>query len=184
MKIENKNPYIFIIGGKAKSGKDMIADIICAYFFKKGQKSIKLKYAKYIRDYTKRITNWDGSEETKPRTFMQKIGTEVIRAHIKNDFFVQRMIEDIKVYSYFFNIIVISDARTIEEIEQIKNTFKNVISIYIERPHYDNGLTEEEKNHSTELELEGYQNFDYKISNDKTKEKLEKEIFILVNQLK
>ena len=52
----------------------------------------------YIKDYF----GWDGSEETKPRELLQNLGVELIKTHIDDSMLVRRMVEDIKVYSYFF----------------------------------------------------------------------------------
>ena len=35
-------------------------------------------------------------EETKPRTLLQQLGTDIIRNNIDNYFFIKRIIEDIK----------------------------------------------------------------------------------------
>lgn len=53
----------------------------------------------YIKEYAKRISDWDGNDETKPRTLLQVLGTDIIRNTIDDKFFINRTIEDIKVYS-------------------------------------------------------------------------------------
>ena len=44
-----------------------------------------------------------------PRTaimeFAQELGTDVIRKYIDEDFFINRIIDDIKVYSYYFDAL-------------------------------------------------------------------------------
>ena len=161
--MENKKPKIIIIGGKARTGKDVIIDCLKKQY---KEKIIVLKYSFYIKEYAKNISDWDGSEETKPRELLQQLGTDIIRTKIDDKFFINRMIEDIKVYSFFFDYILIGDARFIEEIEDIKNTFDNIITVRITRPNFDNGLTEKQKNHPTEVGLDNYELFDYKIIND------------------
>ena len=171
MKFIKKEPRIYIISGKASSGKDTTANIIAHKY--KDKKCVILTYAKYIKDYAKKIKNWDGSDETKPRTFLQQIGTELIRQNISDKFFVRRMLEDIEVYSYFFDVIIIADARTKEEIEVIKKNYPQAKAIRIERKEHSIHLNEEEKKHITELELDQYSKFDYVIENNGTKEELE-----------
>ena len=56
----NRNPKIFILSGKAKSGKNYVADIISDYY----KDSIQISYAYYLKQYVKKISNWDGREET------------------------------------------------------------------------------------------------------------------------
>ena len=111
------------------------------------------------------------------------MGTDVIRKNIDELFFVNRMIEDIKVFSYFFDIIVISDARFKDEIDKIKENFNNVISVNIVRPNFDNGLTEEQKNHPTEIDLDDYNKFDYKLINDGTLEELKLKVDSLLKEV-
>ena len=71
--------------------------------------------------------------------------------------------EDVQVYSYFFDVIIITDARLIEEIETPKSLF-NCITIRINKD--DNNLTLEQKKHITETNLDNYRNFDYVINNN------------------
>lgn len=175
--MENKNPKIIIISGKARAGKDTIASFLKEIY---KEKMISLQYGSYIKEYAIKISNWDGNEETKPRELLQQLGTNIIRKEIDEKFFIKKMIDDIKVYSYFFDIIVISDARFKIEIDDIRDNFSNVISINIERPNFDNGLTEEQKNHPSEVDLDDYKLFDYKLINDGTLEDLKLKIERLV----
>lgn len=174
--MENKNPKIIILSGKARAGKDTTMNFLNEIY----NNIIQLQYGSYIKEYAKKISNWDGSEETKPRELLQQLGTNIIRENIDNKFFIKKMIDDIKVYSYFFDTIVISDARFKIEIDDIKNTFNNVIAVRIERPNFDNGLTLEQKKHPSEIDLDDYNKFDYKLINDGTLEDLKKKVEKLV----
>ena len=178
--MENKNPKIIILSGKARAGKDTTMNFLNEIY----NNIIQLQYGSYIKEYAKKISNWDGSEETKPRELLQQLGTNIIRENIDNKFFVKKMIDDIKVYSYFFDTIVISDARFKIEIDDIKNTFNNVIAVRIERPNFDNGLTLEQKKHPSEIDLDDYNKFDYKLTNDGTLEDLKKKVEKLVEVIK
>lgn len=166
MDIQLKKPRIYILGGKARSGKDTTADIIKEYYEEKEKKAIILSYGSYIKEYAKNISDWDGRDETKPRTLLQVLGTDIIRNNIDDMFFIKRIIGDIHVYSYFFDVIIISDARFEKEITNIKDTFNDVIDINIKRPSFDNGLNELEKNHSTEQGLNNYNSYKYIVNND------------------
>lgn len=163
MEFINKNPMIFILSGKARSGKDYIANIIQKYYPDK--KCKKLSYSYYLKQYVKDITGWDGQEETKPRDFLQIIGIDFLKKKIDNHFLINRLCEDIQVYSYFYDVIIITDARLVEEVEIPKTRFSNVISIRISR-NQDNLLTKEQKAHITETGLDNYDRFDYVIENN------------------
>jgi len=161
MEFKLKNTKIIILSGKAGSGKSNIASLI-----KKHKNCIILSYASYIKEIAKNVIPWDGKEETKPRDFLQQFG-DVIK-QIDSKLLINRVVEDIKVYSYFYDLIVISDARFIEEIENIKSNFKNVYTINIYGR--DNNLTQNQKNHITETALDNYNLYDYKLKSDENVE--------------
>ena len=166
MEYINRNPKIFILSGKAKSGKNYVADIISDYY----KNSIQISYAYYLKQYVKKITKWDGREETKPRDLLQSLGIDLIKK-IDKELLIRRVMEDIKVYSYFFDVIIVTDARLKEEIAIPKQLF-NCITIRINGS--DNNLTDKQKNHITEIDLDNY-TFDYVIDNtnlNKTKEEI------------
>lgn len=172
---------IFVIAGKARHGKDTVAGYIKDYYANK--KVINLAYGSYIKEYAKKISDWDGSDETKPRELLQELGTEIIRQKIDKDFFVKRICEDILVYSYYFDIITISDARFPDEIERPKSKFENVISIKVVRDGYDTVLSKKEQKHLTEVALDEYNNYDYVIHNDGTLDDLKNKVFDLVRRI-
>ena len=175
---------IFIIGGKARQGKDTVCGMIRKYYSEKNVKSINLQFSSYIKEYAKKIANWDGDETDKPRYLLQEIGVKILREKIDPLFLVKRMVNDIKVYSNYFDVITISDARAIDEVETIKNSFENVITIRITRPNFDNGLSESEKNDFTETNLDNYHNFDYEIINDGTIDDLKEKFNELMKVIK
>ena len=87
-----------------------------------------------------------------------------------------------KVYSYFFDVITISDARFPKEIDLIRNKFSNVYAIHIVRPDFDNGLTEAQKNHPTETALNNYEHYDYELINNGSLESLNKKVINILKE--
>lgn len=172
MELKTEKPKIFIIAGKARHGKDTTAGIIKEYYEKNGKKVIILQYSSYIKEYAKKISNWDGSEETKPRELLQVLGTDVIRAKIDGEFFIKRICGDIEVYSFFFDVIIISDSREPLEIDIPKSKFKNVYGIKVERTNFDDGMTDEQRKHYTEVAFDNYEKFDKVLANSGTIEEL------------
>ena len=57
MEYVNRNPKIFILSGKAKSGKNYVADIISDYY----KNSIQISYAYYLIVRTFRGLSWFNS---------------------------------------------------------------------------------------------------------------------------
>ena len=178
-----KETKIFLIAGSARSGKDTVLNIIKKHYEKNNKLVVKLGYADYIKNYAKKITNWDGKDETKPRDLLQIIGTDIVRNQINKDFFINRICEDIMVYKYFFDVIIISGARFPNELDIPKKIFKNVKIIKVERPNFINELTEKQKNHITEHALENYKNYDYLITNDGNLQDLETKVKQIIEEV-
>lgn len=174
MEFINKKPKIIIISGKASSGKSLVGNIIKQNI----NNTVLLAYADYLKMYAKNIANWDGSEDTKPRELLQQLGVELIKTKIDDNMLIKRIIEDIKVYSYFYDYIVITDARFPNEIESIKNEFDNVISIRVNRDIYS--LEKKYQNHSTETGMNEYNNYDYIINNNDDIKALELKVMEVV----
>ena len=78
------------------------------------------------------------------------------------------------MYKNYFDVIIISDARFIEEIECIKEKYNDVSIIKI--TGRENKLNEKEKNHITEIALDNYDLYDFKIENKGSIEELEQEV--------
>lgn len=169
------NVKIFMLCGKARSGKDTIAKMIQENLNKKNVKSIIISYTFYLKEYVKNISDWDGLDDNKPRTLLQKTGD--LLKDIDECFLTNRVIQDILFYSKFYDAIIITGARLKSEIESIKNNFNNVTTIKV--IGFNSDLTEEEKKHITEIDLDNYA-FDYEIVNKSIKQQ---EIDILMEEL-
>lgn len=177
MNIEYKNPKIYLLSGKARHGKDTIASYLKEFYEKDNKKVIYSRAGKYLKYYAMEMTGWDGSEETKPRKFLQEFGTDVIRNKLdKAEMLIQRQLDDIMVYSYFYDAIIVPDIRLPREIESIKENFDNVVTIKVERINFETNLTGNEQKHITENAMDSYQDFDYKIIND-TLDKLKEDVY-------
>lgn len=178
--MENKLKKIFIIAGKARQGKDTICEYIRDYY--KDNKVLHLPNNYYMRDYAKRITNWDGSDETKPRDLLIELA-DYARKNIDEHFYINRTIEDIQILSKYYDIIIIPDARFPYEIELPKEKFDNVVSIHVERPNYNSELSNANKQHATEISLDNYNKYDYKIINDGSLEDLRIKVNNMLDQI-
>lgn len=183
MEARLRKPIIFIVSGIANSGKDTTCELINNNIKLKGLCSINLQFSSYIKMYAKVLSSWDGKEDTKPRKLLQELGTNIIRNKIDNMFFINRIIEDIKVYSYYCDVITISDARLPLELDSIKNNFDNVYKIRIKRPSFENNLTKNERNHITETALDNYNDYDYVIENDGTIEELNEKVKKVISEV-
>ena len=172
---------IYVICGKARHGKDTTALAIKKAYGDK--KVINLSYGSYIKEFAKNISDWDGRDETKPRELLQHLGTEVIRNNIDEDFFIKRLCNDIRVYSYYFDVITISDARFPDEIITPKKLFDDVITIKVIRDNFETNLSKSEQKHSTETALDGFDDYDYVIENNGTIDELDKRVLKIVKEV-
>ncbi len=174
---------VILIAGKARAGKDTTALLLKEIYTEKGKKTINLAYGNYIKEYAKNISDWDGRDETKPRSLLQRLGTDIIRKDIDPNFFVKRLCDDIKVYSYFFDVITVSDVRFPNEIDGPSAMFKDIIKIKIIRDNFVSNLTDVEKKHITETALDNYNDYDFVIHNDGTISDLRKKVEKIVEEL-
>lgn len=166
MNFKKKEPTIILISGKARSGKSTVAKMI-EDFLKDTQKIVVSPYTKYLKMYIEEITNTKITDTNKPRDLLQKISSDLIKKELTNpNLLITRQLEDLEVYSYFMDIVIIPDVRFKEEIEIIKAKFKNVISVRVIRNNYQSDLTAEQRNDITETALDNYDNYDYTIVND------------------
>lgn len=174
---------IFVIGGKARCGKSTCGGFLREELKEYGYKPCVMHITEPLYTYARKYFSWDGSNDDKPREFLQKMGIEIIKEKLgKKDFLLNRLYEDIEILSNFFDTFIITDARLIDEFEGIKKKFSDVITIKIERENYDDQLKEEEKKHITETEIEKFNDFDYIIKNKDLTE-LKKETLRIVQDL-
>lgn len=174
---------IIMISGKARSGKDTLADFLIKHLEKKNKKICKIQISQYIKYYAMKYFGWNGEEDTKPRDLLNTLGTDIIRNKINPNFHINRLIQDIKVLSYFYDTFIVSDVRFPNEIEKVKNSYDNVLTIRIKRD--SNELNDNQKNNITETALDSFDDFDIEIDNNGTLEELEsKAIDVIKKQVK
>ena len=168
MEINYKNPIIILIAGKARSGKNTVAEMLKEMYELNNKKVIISPFTKYLKKYIEEITGEKIDENNKPRELLQQLGVEIIKEKLgKYDMFINREIDDIDIYSYFFDVIIIPDVRFPKEIEILKDKYQNVVTIKV-ISSLDNNMSLKEKSHITETSLDNYDNdnFNYIIFND------------------
>lgn len=157
---------IFVISGKAKSGKNTFGELLREELKDFGYKPCVMHITEPLYQYARNYFEYDEKKDEKPREFLQKMGIEIIRDKMgKKEFLINRLFEDIEILKNFFDSFIITDARLIHEFEIIKKKFPDTILIKLERENYNDNLTDEEKKHITETELDNFNSFDYVIKN-------------------
>lgn len=163
---------IYLLAGKAGCGKDMMGRYMKTQYDYAGYNTCILHITTPLYEYAKNYFSWDGNMAEKPREFLQEMGIEIIQKQLGKKFFlINRLCEDIDILKNFFDIFIITDGRLLFEFEELKKRFPSIKIIHIIRENYDNKLTEDEKRHVTEIEMDDYQDYDYVVRNT-SKERL------------
>lgn len=177
---------IILLSGKKKHGKDSAAGFLSEYF--KGDQysvntfsfalSLKKAAAEIFQVPLYYFTSQEYKEQVlpdwniTPREILQKLGSEVGR-NINKDVWVLNVIKKIEEFEsnvtcgydeHITPVSIVTDCRFSNEIELIRNRFKDiekVVAIRIIRTNFKD--TSEYSNHISETALDEYKDFDYYI---------------------
>ena len=150
------------ISGKAEAGKDTLAIILKEMLENKGKTVLIMHYADELKFYCKQYFGWDGNKNVAGRTILQKIGTDIVRKRDPN-YWVESVVRFIKLFYNEYDYILIPDCRFISEYSYLYSSDIPYKAIRINRPNHQNCLTEEQRNHVSEMELDDYF-FDYVVT--------------------
>jgi len=158
---------IFLISGKARSGKDTFYELIR----NEVDHSKRLAFGDFVKDVAYSI-GWDGQKDDKGRDFLQWLGDGAREYNL--NVWTNKMIAQIEKLSslrnfYTIDNFFITDVRYPNEITELEQRFP-VVKIRVERPGYDSGLTLEQLQHPSETALDDYKGWDYVVINDGTLE--------------
>ncbi len=146
---------VILVSGKARNGKDSTAFIMKGILEKKKKKVLIIHYADYLKLFCKTYLGWNGDKASADgRKLLQWFGTDVVR-HNYEDTWVDMVVALLKGIKTLYDYIIIPDVRFPNEIDKMYEVF-DCISVRIIRPDFDNGLTEEQKSHSSETALDDY----------------------------
>ena len=109
---------VYLISGPARNGKDTIGNYLEEEYKKKGYKVCRSQISKYLKQYVKDYFGWDGNESDKPRKLLQDLGNSIRQNNPM--FHINRLCEDIKVLSKYFDTFIVPDIRMVHEIEYLR----------------------------------------------------------------
>lgn len=180
---------IFCISGKARHGKDTVANIMKEYFENNGKKVLIAHYADLLKYICKTFFNWDGKKDDNGRSLLQYIGTDVIREQ-QPDYWVNFIYSILKLFKNEWDYVIIPDCRFSNEIEFLKIRGLEVYAIRVNRACsspdskiFNGNLTLEQSNHISETALDKY-NFDYIVNNDSDIEHLRGKVIDMIKLIK
>lgn len=161
---------VICISGKAGHGKDTVANIINSALSFIDKKVLVCHFADLVKYTCATFFGWNGKKDEAGRTLLQYVGTDKVRA--KNpDFWVSYIASVLKFFDGEWDCVVIPDCRFTNEYELLKECGFDVELWRVVRPDFDNGLTDKQKNHPSETELDDY-NYDAVIENNGSEDEL------------
>lgn len=145
---------IILLSGKAEAGKDFCANIFKEQLEAQGKKVLITHYADLLKYICKTFFDWNGEKDEKGRTLLQHVGTDIIRNRIPN-YWVKFICGIINMFENEWDYVLIPDTRFPNEVNYLKtNACGNVFHVRVIRPGHKNKLTEEQRNHISEIALD------------------------------
>ena len=176
---------IYLLHAHAQSGKDTCAAMMKEEYEKRGKRVIIIAFADYVRMCLDKYYGVKEYKTSEGRTIIQHFATDLVR---KNDpTFWGRTVGDLlRAIEDDFDYAIIPDWRFKDEYTSLASRFAPhiIVQVGIYRPNNEatDNMTEAQRKHQSETELDNYENFDYNISNEFNKlDKTRKQIIMMIN---
>lgn len=144
--------YFVCISGKARHGKDTSANFLKESLENKGYSAIVVHYADLLKFICKSYFGWDGKKDEKGRSLLQAIGTDHIRK-MDQDYWVRFVTDLVSMFPKQWDFVIVADTRFENEIGMVRASGFPATHVRVVRKEFDNNLTEEQKNHKSEVAL-------------------------------
>lgn len=176
---------IYLLHAHAQSGKDTCAAMMKEEYEKRGKRVIIIAFADYVRMCLDKYYGVKKYKTPEGRTIIQHFATDLVR---KNDpTFWGRTVGDLlRAIEDDFDYAIIPDWRFKDEYTSLASRFAPhiIVQVGIYRPDNEatDNMTEAQRKHQSETELDNYKNFDYNISNEFNKlNETRKQIIMMIN---
>ena len=144
---------VICISGKARHGKDTVATMMKVRLNCKGYSVLVIHYADLLKWICEKYFDWDGQKDEAGRYLLQHVGTDVVRKR-SPDFWCDFVVRFVCLFKEEWDYIIIPDCRFPNEVDCWKKAGVNAVHVRVNRPDFDNGLSEEAKNHPSETSLD------------------------------
>lgn len=144
---------IFCISGHAQNGKDTTAEFLRKVLWGYGNSVLIAHYADLLKYMCKQFFHWDGKKDDAGRSLLQYVGTNKIRT-VEPNYWVEFIAHVLKLFPDEWDYVLIPDCRFPNEIDYLREQGYDVTHIRIVRDGFDNGLTDEQKQHPSETALD------------------------------
>lgn len=168
---------VVAISGKARHGKDTVAEMLFEHLSDQGYRVLITHYADLLKFICRNYFGWDGAKDEAGRHILQFVGTDVVRKQ-KPDYWVDFVIDMLSLFKDHWDYVIIPDTRFPNEIDKLRRRKFDTTHLRVVRPNYDAGLSQEQMSHPSETALDAVR-ADIYLKNDGTLEDLRN----AVNQL-
>lgn len=171
---------VILISGKARNGKDTVAEILEKKLKSDGKTVLTIHYSDILKFICSKYLGWDGKKDEAGRELLQHVGTDIIRAH-DPDYLINFVTSVINFFDWDY--VIIPDCRLPDEITKIQDKGFDTIHIRVTRDSASNKLSKHAQSHITETALDDYPADAY-IANDGTIGELKQKVYELLDPLK
>ena len=165
-----KETNVILISAKARHGKDTVAKILKELIEKSGKSVLICHFADHLKMLCQNSYNWTpGDKGPIGRTILQNVAT--IYRNNNPDCWAN-IVREITL-SCPEDYVIVPDCRYRNEPEVFSGMNVTVLRVF--RPNFDNELTDQQKLHISETDMDDY-DFDKTIINDGTLEDLKNKV--------
>lgn len=159
---------IYLLHAHAQSGKDTCANILKKEYEKKNKRVIIVAFADYVKFTLEKYFEINDFKSEAGRSLIQTYATDLVRKK-DEDFWARILSNYLKIIEDEFEIAIIPDWRFTNEYEKLLDNFskEKIIRILVYRPENNKTdcMTEQQRSHLSEIEMDNYSDYDYKIVN-------------------
>ena len=152
--VKLNKPMVVTFSGQAQHGKDTSLEMLKENLESSGAKVHVTGFADRLKQELLDSYGWNGLKDEAGRSLLQRVGQE--RRNQLPDYWVDKVIEFIEGAEPVPDYVLIRDARYPNEINKLKRSGYKTHTVHVTRLGFDNGLTDEQKAHPSELALAGY----------------------------
>lgn len=160
---------IFLIHAPARSGKNTCGEVMKEYYESKGKNVCMIAFADAVKFTLEKYYGITDFKSPEGRSHIQYYATDQCRG-VNPTLWADWVANWLKATEADWDIVIVPDWRFLNEYEVLAETFgeEKVRTMLITRPDIEevSDLTEEQRRHQSESELDNFKNFDYTVINE------------------
>lgn len=150
---------IILISGKAEAGKSTTAKYILRTLRENGLRAAMASYGDYVKGSARMLWGWNGQKDVAGRSLLTWWGTDVVRKEDQT-FWARSLVGLARFCPEHLDYFIVDDVRFANEITIWDKEPYDKLTIRVERSNHENILTEEQRAHVSEVDLD---NWDFNI---------------------